>query len=321
MNVLLACPGIFNQIGGGQRFYANLILNNPTIDFYCFGDAGASASLPQNAHFVQATDVHRRQSREFRLDEMLEGDPAEPLKRHPEELALLLDLAVAFDRVALSMHGALSMGIRDNWGEPGDLSSLIEHEELLYRYCDIRYGIGRQYIADWEEACGPPAQLLDISKIYDVVPAARQRAARAPMRDAAPDLCFIGRQEKWKGPDLFLELCSQLPRDAFAEVRLYGPTVQLHGADSMEELRRLARFRSLDITNEVVDTGRIIERMRDDRMVVVLPSRRDTFNLVAIEALLSGCPTVVSTRCGVCDFLDTVYPGIPYVKIRLSVAP
>ncbi len=346
MNVLLACPGIFNQIGGGQRFYANLILNNPTIDFYCFGDAGASAGLPQNAHFVQATDVHRRQSREFRLDEMQGGDPAEPLKRHPDELALLLDLAasvpavrfdvvdipdflplgvyfpeclryfgVAFGRVALSMHGALSMGIRDNWGEPGDLSSLIEHEELLYRYCDIRYGIGRQYIADWEEACGPPAQLLDISKIYDVVPAARQRAARAPMRDAAPDLCFIGRQEKWKGPDLFLELCSQLPRDAFGEVRLYGPAVQLHGADSMEALRRLARFRSLDIINEVVDAGRIIERMRDDRMVVVLPSRRDTFNLVAIEALLSGCPAVVSTRCGVCDFLDTVYPGIPYVKI------
>src|SRR5258708_24535233 len=101
MNVLLACPGIFNQIGGGQRFYANLILNNPAIDFYCFGDAETSPGLPQNAHFVQATDVHRRQSREFRLDEMQGGDPAEPLKRHPDELALLLDLAASLpaDRV------------------------------------------------------------------------------------------------------------------------------------------------------------------------------------------------------------------------------
>ena len=135
------------------------------------------------------------------------------------------------------------------------------------------------------------------------------------MREGAPDLCFIGRQEKWKGPDLFLELCSQLPREAFGEVRLYGPAVRLHGGDSMEELRRLARYRSLDIVNEVVDADRIIERLREDRMVVVLSSRRDTFNLVAIEALLSGCPAIVSTRCGVCDFLDTAYPGIPYVKI------
>ncbi len=346
MNVLLACPGIFDEIGGGQRFYANLILNNPAIDFYCFGDAAPRAGFPQNAHFVQPTDVHRRQSGEFRLDGIRDGDPAEPLKRHPDELALLLDLAasvpavvfdvvdipdflplavylpeclkyfgITCDKVVLSMHGTLSMGIRDNWGEPGDLSSLIEHEELLYRYCDIRYGIGRQYIGDWQRSCGLPAQLLDISKIYDAVPAARRRTDRAPMRDTAPDLCFIGRQEKWKGPDLFLELCSRLPRDAFGEVRLYGPPVHLHGTDSMEELQRLARYRSLDIVNEVVDAGRIIERMRDDRMVVVLPSRRDTFNLVAIEALLSGCPTVVSTRCGVCDFLDTAYPGIPYVKI------
>ena len=177
MNVLLACPRIFDDIGGGQRFYENLILNNPAVDFYCFGDAAPSAGLPQNAHFIRLTDVHRRQSGEFRLDEIPVGDPAEPLKGHPDELALLLDQAasvpavrfdvveladflplvvyfpeclkyfgIAFDKVVLSMHGTLSMGIRDNWGEPGDLSSLIEHEEMLYRYCDIRYEIGRAHV-------------------------------------------------------------------------------------------------------------------------------------------------------------------------------
>src|SRR6266568_3128554 len=95
MKVLLACPGIFEQIGGGQRFYANLILNNPTIDFYCFGAAEPRAGLPQNAHFVQPTDVHQRQADEFRLREIPDGDPAEPLKRHPDELARLLDLAAS----------------------------------------------------------------------------------------------------------------------------------------------------------------------------------------------------------------------------------
>ena len=348
MNVLLACPDVFDEIGGGQRFYQNLIRNNPTLDFYCFGRARPGAAVPSNVHFVSVTDIHRRQASDFRLDRIRKGDPAEPLKGHADELAWLLDLAasapavrfdivdiadflplavffpeflryfgVQFDRVALSMHGTLSMGLRDNWDENSqNLASLIEHEELLYRYCDVRYGIGRQYLAGWEESCGLPAHLVDIAKVYPIEPlAARRGAARKPKGEGPPDLCFIGRQEKWKGPDLFIELCSQLPREEFGEVRIYGPPVKLHGHDSMTALNRLARHRSLEIVHEVVDAEKMAERLRHDRMVVVLPSRRDTFNLVAIEALLSGCPAVVSTACGACDFLDAAYPGFPYVKI------
>lgn len=351
MNVLLACPGIFDQIGGGQRFYANLIRSNPTVDFCCFGLGQPGPGVPRNVHFIVATDVHIRQVGDFHLGLIPRNDPAVSLKHHPDELARLLDLAasvpavqfdivdipdflplavyfpeclkyfgIEFEKVVLSMHGTLSMGLLENWADQlGDLTSLIEHEQLLYRYCDLRYGIGYQYIAEWEQSCGLPAHLLDISKVYDLAsraPSARRpRTARAATRDAPPDLCFIGRQEKWKGPDLFLELCSRLPRDAFGEVRFYGPTVALHGHNSMEELERLARHRSLEIAHEVLAADDIVQRMRDERMVAVLPSRRDTFNLVAIEALLSGCPAIVSTACGACDFLDTAYPNIPYVRL------
>src|SRR5689334_4561581 len=146
MNVLLACPGIFNQIGGGQRFYANMILSNPEIDFYCFDNPGRRAGLPRNIHFITATDVHSRQVGQFDLDDIGKGDLAEPLRHHPQAMAVLLDLAasvppvrfdvvdipdflplavyfpeclrqfgIAFDKVALSMHGTLSMGVLDNW--------------------------------------------------------------------------------------------------------------------------------------------------------------------------------------------------------------
>ena len=347
MNVLLACPGIFDEIGGGQRFYANLILNNPATEFYCGVDRAPTGGVPRNAHCLQLTDVHRRQPESFRPDLIPAGSPIEPLKDNAKELAYLLDLAASvpalsfdvvdvpdflplavylpgclryfgidFAKLALSMHGTLSMGLRDNWDEePGDLSALIEHEELLYRYCDIRYGIGRQYIAGWERACGLSAQLIDVAKIYRIDAAAPAPRPVADVAGKPPSLCYIGRQEKWKGPDLFLELCSRLPRDAFGDARMYGPPVVLHGNESLAELRRMARHRSLDLIHEVVAPEAIAARMREERMVVVLPSRRDPFNLVAIEALLNGCPTVVSTRCGVCDFLDTAYPGLPYVKL------
>src|SRR5712691_9213608 len=344
MSVLVALPGIFSEIGGGQRFYSNLIASNPATQFYVFADP-ARPNLPPNAHVLRLGDHYRRNAGEFGLDRLPGDSPAAPIRQHADELALLMDMAAAVppvrfdivdipdflplavyfpeclhyfgigcDRVALSMHGTLSMALFDNWDDGiGELGSLVEHEGLLYRSCDLRYGIGRRYVDDWSEKTGLPAQLLDIGRVY--TPSPQGWPSEDDPDEAPPDLCFIGRQEKWKGPDLFLELCSQLPRGSFGRVRLLGPAVNLHGNDSMTALRRLAHNRSLDIVHEVVSPDQVAAQLRTDRMVVVLPSRRDTFNLVALEALLSGCPTVVSTGCGACDFLDTAYLGLPYLKL------
>ena len=348
MNVLLGCRDVFEEVGGGQRFYSNLILNNPAIQFYFFETSDKrETGLPRNAHPIAMGNHYRQHSDDFRLDQLPRDNPAAPLAERAYELALLMDMATAvpavvfdlvdlpdflpfgvylpeclkyfsvkFAKAVLSMHGTISMALLDNWDEElDDLSSLVEHEDLFYRYCDLRYGIGQQYVKAWANATKLPGELLDISTVY---PARARRTRAMPRRDdetATPDLCFVGRQEKWKGPDLFLELCSHLPRDAFGEVRLFGPAVNIHGKDSAEALERLAQNRSLDLDIELVPPEKVLDRLRQERLVVVLPSRRDTFNLVALEALLNGCPAVVSVRCGVCDFLDAAYPGIPYVKL------
>ena len=38
--------------------------------------------------------------------------------------------------------------------------------------------------------------------------------------------------------------------------------------------------------------------------IIILPTRYDSFNLVALDALFSGCPVAVSSAAGVCDYLD-----------------
>ncbi|MBL0125309.1 MAG: hypothetical protein IPP88_22415 [Betaproteobacteria bacterium] len=76
-----------------------------------------------------------------------------------------------------------------------------------------------------------------------------------------------------------------------------------------------ATNRNLHIHSEIIPPAEFLSRLDRDPVVICLPSRKDTFNLVALEALLSGCPAIVSTKCGACDFLDEVYPGLPYVKI------
>lgn len=344
MRVLLAAPGIFAEIGGGQRFYANLIAANPAIEFYFPGTATGQL-LPPNAHMLRLGGDYRRHADDLALDDLPAEGLAAALRGRSGELALLLDLAAAaavagvafdvvdipdflafgaylpkclnhfgvrWDRLALSMHGTLSMALFDNWdGDIGGLAELVAHEELLYRCADLRYGIGRRYLDEWAAKTRLPARLIDIGRLLP--PRAQAPGAGAPA-GGAPDLCFVGRQERWKGPDLFLQLCAQLPPAAYRRIRLIGPPVEIYGHESMAALQMLAANRGLDIIHEIVPPERMAARLRDDRMVVVLPSRRDTFNLVAVEALLQGCPTAVSSACGACDYLDAAYPGLPYVK-------
>src|SRR5437763_15563597 len=103
MNVLLACPGIFQEIGGGQRFYANLILNNPTIEFYCAVDRLPAGIVPRNAHCLPLTDLHRRQSDSFQPDLITPGSPIELLRNNAKELAFLLDLAASLPAMSFDV--------------------------------------------------------------------------------------------------------------------------------------------------------------------------------------------------------------------------
>src|SRR5207244_8196629 len=75
------------------------------------------------------------------------------------------------------------------------------------------------------------------------------------------------------------------------------------------------RGRSLDSIYEAVAHDEVGPRLRDGRIVAVVPSRPGGFGLAAVEALMQGCPTIVGAGCGACDFLDTAYPGLPYLKL------
>jgi glycosyltransferase involved in cell wall biosynthesis len=347
MRILVAETNIFSTIGGGQRFFSDLIRAHPDIEFHYFASGEVDhAAIPANAFPVPMTDVYRRN-----IEQFSPGVPGEQaatiVDSKSYDICYLLDMAasvasLSFDvldipdylpcavflhacmqfhhvgigKVSLSMHGVLSGALLDNWdGRLSGHEILQEFEDLLYRYADIRYGISRRYTGAWSERLRLPALLVD--------PQPARRAGRRPWPNAAgqtaatppPDLCFVGRQEKFKGPDLFVVLCSQLPREAYGRIRLVGPAVSIDGHDSADILNTLAAHRKLTLTRHSVAPGEMQRWLGTERMVLVAPSRYDTFNLVVLEALLAGCPAVVSTACGVCDYLDEVYPGLPFVRI------
>jgi len=54
------------------------------------------------------------------------------------------------------------------------------------------------------------------------------------------------------------------------------------------------------------------------KSMTLLPSRWDTFNLIALESLFSGCPIAVSTRAGVFNYLKENHPNIPFIPLDIE---
>ncbi|MBY0610693.1 MAG: glycosyltransferase [Beijerinckiaceae bacterium] len=229
-------------------------------------------------------------------------------------------LNIKVGRFVLSMHGTLSMALADNWLPfSGDLENLRYYEDLLVRVVDLRYGIGARYVEDVAARLEMPVHLLDPGQIFQFpkLPASPKPSGR---KSEKPDLVFIGRQEKWKGPDVFLDIVSKLDRSSFGRVRMFGPPVSIEGVDSTDQLKKMAAWLGIDISFEIHPRQALIEIFQSERLIAVFPSRLDTFNLSALEALLNGCPCIISTECGVLDYLHAAYPGIPHDTIGTSAA-
>ena len=134
-------------------------------------------------------------------------------------------------------------------------------------------------------------------------------------RETTPQLAFIGRQEKWKGPDLFIELISSLPAKAYAGALMVGPSVRVGDVDSGKELSRMAERRRVGLQQVEFPRPVLWENLASQDWITVTPSRKDTFNLSALELLLCGTPTVISKCAGVSRFLEEVFPGLPYLSL------
>lgn len=349
MKVFLASIDLFSLIGGGQRFYTSLIRSNPDIDFYYpSSETPNRKNLPANAYPVLLSNIHRRNSELIDSDYLsLPAGYQMAGKRY--DLAYLLDVAssvpsMSFDvldvpdylpfgvflaecfrfhnvkigRVALSLHGTLSAALIGNWKEHlPNQQSLINYEKFFFQYADVRYGISERYAAQWSAQFPLPIHLIDPGFCIAAADSSHKEIERSgpAQQKTQPDLCFVGRQDKLKGPDLFLEICSRLPRDIFRNIRLVGPEVNIDGHSSTDALDRLAKHRQLTLTRETIAPNDMFDWLSTERMVVFATSRYDTFNLAVLESLMAGCPTIVSIACGACDYLDRVYPGIPYIRL------
>jgi len=137
-----------------------------------------------------------------------------------------------------------------------------------------------------------------------VVPAGvdleRFRPGADPRRPGPPRLLFVGRLQPLKGPDVAIRTLTELRRRVpEATLRIVG-CASGEGAMAPGELARLAG--SLGVGDAVelepaLEQEVLVDRYRDADVVLV-PSRSETFGLVALEAQACGTPVVAARVAG-----------------------
>jgi len=236
VKVLLTSAGLFSSTGGGQRFYEGKVLKSPEIHFFCFSDGGtqsdsARSTLPRNLSFVPMFDANRKSVSRSALSELL-LDGRQRLAGKEYDIAFLTDIAASFagiefdiddipdylpfgallpaalsafdvrvGELALSIHGTLSQGLKDNWDKNSlDVEVLNWFQDLLVRSGNTRYGISGIYPRAGE--LGPAFVAIIFDPSVEVSPPIDRARKSAEPTFAAPERCSVGRREKWKGPGL-----------------------------------------------------------------------------------------------------------------------
>lgn len=342
MHVLIADFDLYRTVGGGQTFYRAIIEKNPQIEFsYLVLHESADAARPANAHVVRYDEhFHAHDWAQYCDFEparwclpafLTAANIARSLQHRSFDVVDLPDYQqfgyflpsalthaqVDAKRIALSMHGVISTTIRLNWASDGILlRELVLQEELQYQSVDIRYGLSLTYLDEWRSRFALPSHYLNPLAFLQLPTPISSEHSTAP-----PDLNFVGRTEKRKGPDIFAELAWWLPAHLYGRARIIGPpSLDHHGVSSEQHLKNFLRHRPGDKAIELCAAAAPAElaRLFAGRGVTVLPSRYDTFNLLAVESLFLGCPTAVGSGAGVCRFLDETFADVPYIKIDID---
>jgi GT2 family glycosyltransferase/glycosyltransferase involved in cell wall biosynthesis len=331
--VLILDFDFFSTVGGGQVLYRRIVERNPATDFF-YPSAGEdlrrirSGRLPANAvpfaydkhldttsastapHWLQnyynnilAAVGAAVQGATFHAVDVPSFFPVAHLAR-----PILTAYGVMAERVAVGLVGWQTASLRNSYEktDPEVMRVLEDAEQRSVDSADVRYTISTLQTVE-NAHIKLPIHILDMHDTVESFPPPHPE----PPGEGAPDLWYVGRLDGAKGPDLFIELVSRMPRELYARCRFCGPDNTWSATDRWSDhLLNTARSKGVDATYEGVLSDEELRRIYKQRTVLVIPSRTDAFNYVALEAVLNACPVLLSDRTGALGFLRDQYPHL-----------
>lgn len=305
MRVLLWTEYWAPYIGGCERFAANLVagLEGRGHQFSIVCDR-----IDRNANSESDPRVHAFPIREALANRDIEAivaihrDLAELMRRYDPDLIHVIAFGPG-DLFLLKLLGPVGCLVTMHQYVPAELLGASALSGRILR--------AAQSIV----ACSAAVA----SDLLDYVPEARERLSvihnAAPTSNATPSfpsfsparvLC-LGRLVEDKGFDVALE--------AFARVLPRAPQTQLVIAGDGPERQRLERLATdRGIVRNVIFTGWIHPRetasLMESAAMVLMPSRREPFGLVALECALAGRPIVASRTGGLSEVVEDGETGI-----------
>lgn len=333
MKVLLIQNDLYNHIGGGQTVYQKMIESSPDIEFFYFLDREKSTHIrPVNAFGIELKGMRKLKIPNnpifpaYKVDRLMQADRYAHsvcgMQFDIVDIPDYLDFGsylksalrynnVRYQKLALAMHGNISKSIELGWEvDQINTMEIKENEYQQFQDADFVYSISPKYMAEWKSRLDRDIYYLDPMHFVSYQLQDYQDAKEKP------SLYCIGRLERLKGNDLFIDIARWLNADSYKEaVHVGTDEVMPNGITASYHLGNIAKEKNMEHKFVKAMNREQLAGLFASKAVVILPVRYDTLNLVVLEALFSGCPTAVSKEAGVCEYLDTYFPQIPYCKI------
>jgi glycosyltransferase involved in cell wall biosynthesis len=334
MRVLIVDFDFFTSVGGGQVFYRRVVERHPHIEFWYPSrgpDLTRKPGLPSNARPYALADIPvcaslTRVAPDFpdnnyagliwKLAVPLQGmhfDAVDIPAFFPGGAYLrpvLSSLGIAVDRLCMALLGWLSVGMANGFASDWNdevFARLTALERAAAGCADIRYTISELHVAE-SLTIGLPVKVVDMDDVLEEF----ALPPRVPPGEGPPDIWYIGRLDGNKGPDLFIQMASRVPSDLYRHCYIAGPDNEWSDTERWSDQVMNAAYR-LGVRATYLgcpsDTE-IRARAYAGRSVVIIPSRSDVFNYVAVEALRSGCPILLSSKAGSAGFLARKHPHL-----------
>lgn len=338
MQVLLLLKDLYLTKGGGQAVYQKIIEQNPEILFYYFlereqmelvrptntSPINFSRSLKRNQLIIEGNTIDDSnidylincavsiENMDFDIIEFPDFMVFGPYFK-----VVFAHFNVKVKSFVLSLHGRTALSNHLNWDKNnGSCELALTPNELeQFKLVDYVYGISSKYIEFYRKFFEREVYHLDPYFLVNPHPLNKFESPT----EFIPDLYCIGRTERIKGQDIFLELIRNLNSKNFNSVYIAGEEdFSNFGISSIDILEDYAERRDLSFTYLSELDKADLKKIYNGNSIVILPVRNDTFNLVAFEAIFSGCLVAISNRAGICDYLDSNYPGLPYLKFDIK---